>query len=298
SWPAGTIRSTWPDARSRWWCMAMPRAPRACATSWPTGCAAWAWSMPAPPRRWTATSATTSPTPPATRRWTATTPCWRKPATPPAPWSSACASCARASTRPAATWKCRARSSSAPGSYPVARALLLQQPMAAVPLLQRFLRESLQLHVVRPVRHQHPVGLRSQQPVHPFRRLRQRRVDGRGMRVHQVRPFRTEQPQRAAAAGAEMPPRGTYPAATIVLADLRLVHAQVLAPLHLERVGAGAEVDGTAAAAGGLAADRAVALQERRRRIGLAAETDIAAVAGTFQSHGIASLRNRSHPAG
>src|SRR5690606_27133092 len=44
-------------------------------------------------------------------------------------------------------------------------------------------------------------------------------------------------------------------------------------------------VDGAAAAAGGLAADRAVAVQERDRGVRLAAEPHLAAVARAFQLH-------------
>src|SRR5690606_851718 len=87
------------------------------------------------------------------------------------------------------------------------------------------------------------------------------------------------------AAGAEVPTPETEAAAARVVADLRVVDAEVLAPLHLERVCTRTEVDGAAATARGLAADRAVAVQERRRRVRLAAEADVSAMAGTFDSH-------------
>src|SRR5690606_23471493 len=109
--------------------------------------------------------------------------------------------------------------------------------------------------------------------------------DRRSVRVDQVRPLRIEHPQRAAAAGAEVAAPGTDAAAAIVLADLRLVDAQVLASVHFQGAGARAQVDGAAAASGGLAANRAIAMQERRRRVRLAAETHLAAMAGTFELH-------------
>jgi len=77
--------------------------------------------------------------------------------------------------------------------------------------------------------------------------------------MHQLRPLRIEQPQRAAAARAEVTAAGADAALAVVLANAGAVYAQMLAALDLQRVGAGAEVDRKAAATGGLAADRAVA---------------------------------------
>src|SRR5690606_29943772 len=101
--------------------------------------------------------------------------------------------------------------------------------------------------------------------------------------MDEIRPLRVEQPQGAAAGGAEMAAAGTGAAAALVVADVGLVHAQVFAAFDLQRVGARAQVDCAAAPAGGLAADRAVAVQEWGGRMRFAAEAHLAAVAGAFE---------------
>jgi hypothetical protein len=97
--------------------------------------------------------------------------------------------------------------------------------------------------------------------------------------VDEVRPLRVEQPQRTPAAGAEVALARTCPAAAVVVADPGLVHTQVFAAFNLEGVGVRAQVDRAAAAARRLSADRAVAVQERHGRVGLALEADVSAVA-------------------
>src|SRR6478735_7760744 len=106
------------------------------------------------------------------------------------------------------------------------------------------------------------------------------------MRMHKVRPFGIEQPQGAAAAQAEMTLSRTDAAAAVIVPDLRVVDAEVLASIDVKRRRARAKIDRAAAAARGLAADRAVAIQIGDRRVRLAAETHGAAVTGTFEMHG------------
>lgn len=155
-----------------------------------------------------------------------------------------------------------------------------------MPILQRFLREPVDMDIVTPSGRVDPVRLRIQQHVNSLGRMRQRRVDGRRMRMHQLGPVGVEQPQRAAAARAEMPASGTDAAFAIVLANAGTVDAHMLAALDVQRVGPHPDVDRAAAAARGLATDRAVAMQERRRRVRLAAETHLTAMAGSFDVHG------------
>ena len=117
-------------------------------------------------------------------------------------------------------------------------------------------------------------------------RLRQRRVDRRRVRVHELRPARVPEPERAAAPHAEAPLGLRAPRALARLAEQRVIAAEVLLAAHLERVGGGAEVDRVAAAAGGLAADRAMAVHERHRAVRFEAEANGAAMAGAFEVHG------------
>lgn len=83
--------------------------------------------------------------------------------------------------------------------------------MPPVPLLERLVRIALAMDVMPTIRHRYPIGLRVQQHVHPLGRVRQRRIDGGGMRVDEIGPLRVRQPQRPAAALAEMPVSGSAP---------------------------------------------------------------------------------------
>jgi hypothetical protein len=55
------------------------------------------------------------------------------------------------------------------------------------------------------------------------------------MRMHGLGPLGIGQPQRTAAAGAEVALAGVDAAAATVIADFRVVEAGVLAPVDLER---------------------------------------------------------------
>jgi multimeric flavodoxin WrbA len=96
---AGATPSTWTAAPTAWWCTATWPASRACGATCATGSTGWAWSTPACSRGWTATSATTSPTPPATTNSTPMPTCRKKCATWRVPSRARWASCARARCR-------------------------------------------------------------------------------------------------------------------------------------------------------------------------------------------------------
>src|SRR3954469_22659643 len=105
-------------------------------------------------------------------------------------------------------------------------------------------------------------------------RLGQRRVDRGGEWVDRARPALVPDPQRRGTLTAEV----TLAAATSGAIDARLA-------LHFQRIGVAHDVDGIAAPARGLAADRAVAPHVRVGSLGLERETNRSAVAGSPQRH-------------
>ena len=109
-------------------------------------------------------------------------------------------------------------------------------------------------------------------------RHRQERVDRRGVRVQELGPARVPEPERRAAGAAEL---------ALAQAGRAVVHPgvvalDVLGAGHLQRVRQRTEVD-REAAAGGLAADRAVAEVERIGVRRLDREAHRAAVARAFE---------------
>jgi hypothetical protein len=149
------------------------------------------------------------------------------------------------------------------------------QTMLLVPALDRLLGIEIEREVVLANRRLHPARLVAQHQMGANRRDGQRRVDDRRKGMHQIRPCRVEQPQGAAALGAEVAlSRADLAIAAIVLAYLRAVDADGLAPFHLE-AGVGAhQVDGEASSSGRLAADAAVAELVGVRRVGIDGEAD------------------------
>src|SRR5205085_154138 len=108
--------------------------------------------------------------------------------------------------------------------------------------------------------------------------------DRRRERMHELRPLGIVEPERRAAALAEMAPPGRRVALAILL-DARAIDADVLASDHRERFLPCAEIDRVTAAARGLAADRTIAALIRHRRVGIARKAHAAAMAGTFDVH-------------
>lgn len=83
-----------------------------------------------------------------------------------------------------------------------------------------------------------PGGFRTEHQMGVFRRHRQRRVDGRGERMDQLRPFRAEQPERTAAHLAEMPLGRAAAGATVALIlEPRVIDRDLLAAADLQAVG-------------------------------------------------------------
>ena len=142
--------------------------------------------------------------------------------------------------------------------------------------------------VVRPDRRHHPGRLVVQHQVHAGRRHRQLAVDRRGERVHEVGPARVEQPERAGAMTAEIAlgrgssaagRRRRRPAPRSGPGRWRARRAR-----DVQRVRRAHQVDRIAAAARGLAADRAVAELVGLRRVRIDGEPHGAAAAGTLEA--------------
>src|SRR5690606_8784707 len=74
-------------------------------------------------------------------------------------------------------------------------------------------------------------------------------------------------------------------ARTLLASDLRVEDGDILPAFDLQRVGEAHDVDRVAAAAGRLAADRAVAAHVGIGRRRLDGETDRAAMAGALEAH-------------
>ncbi|CAI8848691.1 hypothetical protein EMIT051CA3_21010 [Pseudomonas chlororaphis] len=165
-----------------------------------------------------------------------------------------------------------------------ARRLALQV-QALMPLSDGFLGVVGELQVVGMPVDFHPGRPGVEHQVGVFRRYRQRRVDGRGEGMDQLRPLRAEQPQPGAAAAAEMPFGAAAPGAFARFPEQRVVDRDVLAAADFQAGGIAAEVDRIPAAALGLAADRAVAALIRVGVGAVQAEVDSAAMAGTFELH-------------
>jgi len=98
--------------------------------------------------------------------------------------------------------------------------------------------------------------------------------------MHQLGPFRAEQPQRARAFAAEMALAAAHLAVALAAADFGAVDAQRLAPGDEEGSRITHDVDGETAAPRGLAADRAIAELVGIGRVG-----------GDRKPHGAAAAR-------
>src|SRR5690606_2042672 len=122
-------------------------------------------------------------------------------------------------------------------------------------------------------------------------RRRQRGIDGGSKGVDQLRPFRAEEPQEAAAMLAEMPLCRTGLLRFTRIADFCMVNRDVFAALDLHAIGIAADVGGITAAALRLAADRAIATLVGVGGIAVEFETYGATLAGAFQLHGSSSRK-------
>src|SRR5690606_15139368 len=114
---------------------------------------------------------------------------------------------------------------------------------------------------------------------------RQRAVDGRGKRMHEFGPGRIEQPQAAAAALAEMSLGTAGMAGFALFAHDRVIDADVVLAADPQGTCIAADVDGVAASALRLAADRAVAALVGDGRGAFEREMHGAAMTGSFESH-------------
>ena len=106
--------------------------------------------------------------------------------------------------------------------------------------------------------HGHPRFLRADHQVGPFRRGGQLRIDRGGERMNKLWPARIVDPERAAAAFAEM---ALCRAETLF--KLYLIDGDILLPLDRQAARVAAEIDGEPAAALRLPADRAITVVER-----------------------------------
>src|SRR5690606_39155589 len=98
-------------------------------------------------------------------------------------------------------------------------------------------------------------------------------------------PARIPQPQRAAAARAEVAPGFAHPRFAVFLEPCAVDTQEALAR-HLHAPDGCAEVDRIATGARGLAADGAIAAHEGNRLRRFDGEADAAAMAGAFEAHG------------
>src|ERR1035437_7053643 len=125
--------------------------------------------------------------------------------------------------------------------------IAIEQAVATVPVHERLLGEARMVRIMFAALHFAPRRLEIKTDVDALGRFRQRRVDRRRMRMHEIRPLRIVQPQRAAAALAEVATAAAGPALAILL-DTRAIHAKMLAALDLERLLPCAEIDRITAA--------------------------------------------------
>ena len=83
-----------------------------------------------------------------------------------------------------------------------------------------------------------------------------------------------------------------------ILNDTGMIDRDMFAPVNVERAGIAAEIDGVAATALRLATNAAIAALIGLRLRRIQAETDEAAMAGTFQSHDLSFTKVDVGPAG
>ena len=105
------------------------------------------------------------------------------------------------------------------------------KPALPVPVLDRLLGIEIEGEVILADRRLHPARLVAQHQMRAGRRDGQRRIDDRREGMHQVRPGWIEQPQSAAAFGAEVAlSRTDLAIAAIVFANLRAVDTDGFSP--------------------------------------------------------------------
>src|ERR1700704_2286791 len=100
-----------------------------------------------------------------------------------------------------------------------------------MPVLERFLRELLVVRIVLAAPRLAPGRLELKADVHALGRFRQRRVDRRRERMHELGPFGIVKPERRTAVLAEVAPARRRVTLAVLL-DPRAIDADVLAPDH------------------------------------------------------------------
>ena len=178
------------------------------------------------------------------------------------------------------------------------RASLHPQFVLPVPIFDRKLGVLLERLVAPPDCGNDPARLVFEHEVDQRGRHRQRRIDRGRERMHEVRPMRIEQPQRARAFAAEIPlPAADLAIIPVIVADHGAVDAQRPAAGNGQGLRHAHDVDGKAAAARGLTADRAIAELVGMRRMRGEPEPHRAAAARTFKCDRHGRLRlGRSSP--
>src|ERR1044071_9954811 len=151
-----------------------------------------------------------------------------------------------------------------------------------MPIDDRPARVCLELPTFRKKR---PAGLGLEKDELPLLGFGQGTIDRGGERVDPVRPALVPHPQGRGALAAEV----ALAAATHGAIDARF-------SLHLQRIGLAHDVDGIAAPAGGLAADRAVAPHVRVGRVRYERKPYRAAMAGSPELHPITIPRTKEAP--
>src|SRR5262245_26196481 len=98
--------------------------------------------------------------------------------------------------------------------------------------------------------------------------------------MHQLRPLFIADPERCAAALAVIPV-----GRPLVTVDRRIPHPERASAFDFESVGSAHDIDRVSAGARTLAADRAIAVLIRVRRVTVDAEADRSAATGAFETH-------------
>src|SRR5438552_2305456 len=137
--------------------------------------------------------------------------------------------------------------------------LIYPEAVFFVPVLDRKLRVFVEFLVAAAEFRLHPSRLVLQHEVDFRRRHGKLRVDRGSERMYKLRPAGIERPQRRAALRTEIPPCRACGGAAVLVPKARPPDGHRFLAAHFERPGVAHDVDRVSAAAGRLAADRAIA---------------------------------------
>ena len=143
--------------------------------------------------------------------------------------------------------------------------LTLLEPEPLMPGCKRLLGINIEALIARTGLNLDPRRLRAEHQMRMLERHRQRAVDGRGERMHELGPARIPNPQAAAAVPAEAALCRALLHMAVRVFEHGLIYADVLAPLDFERGVFAAQIDRITATTGRFTADGAIAPRKRIR---------------------------------